>query len=110
MSDNTEDLTHLILRQIQADLTALRGDVTELRGDVHAVRGDLNAHRDETRAEFAALRREMHAEFAAVRRELSERYSDLSVLYASAHAEHERRISDLETEVGRLQTPPIPKP
>jgi hypothetical protein len=110
MSDNTENLTHLILRQIQADIAGIRGDVSELRTDLTGLRAEFNEFRKETRNEFAAVRREMHAEFAAVRREMSERYSDLAVLYASAHADHERRISDLETEVGRLQTPPIPKP
>jgi phage shock protein A len=112
MSDNTTDLVPFILRDLQAGQADLRQQVADLhtgQTDLRQQVADLHTGQAELHANLSALREEVRngfAEFRAeIRREMREQHADLVALFSGAYRDHERRISDLETAVDRLETP-----
>lgn len=104
MSDPNADIPSLqlqVLKNIQAELSALRGEVVDLRVGLTDVRSEL-------RQGLADVRAEMHEGFTKVRSELVALRGDMEVGFTAMRLQndrrfldHERRLRDLEAEAGK---------
>jgi hypothetical protein len=91
MSDNTADIVPLILRDLQAGFAELRAGQQDIRNEMAQMRTEL-------RTELAQVVTE-------IRQEIRESNASIVALFSAAFRDHERRISDLETDVDKLVTP-----
>jgi ribosome recycling factor len=102
--DNTADLVPHLLRQIQGTLAAMQD---EMKTDRMAIRQEMQQLRGELREDFRKeIREEGERIRVDLRREMRERFGDLAALYAGAHRDHERRITEIELRVEKLENPP----
>ena len=82
------------------------GEAVATKSDVREVGTGVDLHRQETRAEFAAIRQEMHAEFAAVRQEIEGHRQQTEAEFAAVRQEMHAEFAAVrqEIEAHRQQT------
>ena len=75
------------------------GEAVATKSDVREVGTGVDLHRQETRAEFAAVRQEMHADFAAVRQEIEGHRQQTEAEFAAVRQEMHAEFAAVRQEM-----------
>lgn len=105
MSDEPENLTVRLLREMRAEIFEMRGVVTDMRSAM-ATKVDLVELRSELKAEINSLRADVASDMLTSRKEVGDQVAGLRravVEYHSSVIGHGAIISDLEARVPRVE-------